>query len=97
MGCAGTAIVQFARHMHQVKTAYALKLFQSQAALEAELKLYESEALSQLLPPILAMYSAGEVVTGGWTLPPFLVVDAGEGLDEWFSRMKPDFFEATVV
>ena len=93
----GTAVVQFARHMHQVKPAYALKFFQSQKALDAELQLYESDAIRQLLPPIMTMLKEGGATADGVALPPLLVVDSGEGLDEWFRRVKPDFLEAATV
>ena len=89
--------MQFARHIHQVQPAYAIKFFQSQASLDSELQLYSADNLKQLLPPIISIQREGDALARGGTLPPLMVVAAGEGLDEWFSRSKPEFLEATMV
>jgi hypothetical protein len=98
-GGAGQAVVQFAHGVND-GLDYALKFYLSKKAAIAEGELYKNEALGPLLPnaETLCMNEEGEETDAhGVPLPPFLIMEKGEALDEWSQRAKPDQFMAVAV
>lgn len=97
--CAGQAIVQFARSVRD-RGQYALKFFLSRSGFEAERSFYTDSPLGKLLPRLEAMVdnADGSVQDAkGHPLPPFVIMERGESLDEWSRRRKPDMWAAMPV
>jgi hypothetical protein len=91
----GQAIVQMARSRlsgHE----YAIKFFLCPEAFKAESALYQdgcSNPLCQFLPLVRDVVSNADnsvVDRLGNPLPPCIVMERGEPLDNWLSRAKPD-------
>lgn len=76
---------------------YVIKFFRSQAALEHEWALHMNEALKPVLPPLVTRYNEGEASAGGVALPPLIVTEAGETLEEVFASRRPDLFRTAEV
>lgn len=99
MLCAGQAVVQFVRDVNDGRQ-YALKFFLSQPAFEAERRIYSDSPLGKLLPQLDAVRDNRDCAlrdAEGCPLPPFVVMERGESLDEWARRRKPDMWEAMPV
>ena len=97
--CAGQGVVQFARDVRDERE-YAIKLFVSRKAFDSETALYGDEVLRELLPKIEVMTDNERSVEGdahNIALPPFIVMEKGEALDEWSRRAKPDMFQSVAV
>lgn len=92
-------MVQFARDLRDDRD-YAIKLFVSRKAFDAETALYGDAVLQELLPKIEAMTDnerGSEGDAHGTPLPPFIIMEKGEALDEWSRRAKPDMFQSVAV
>lgn len=79
---------------------YAVKFFVSQKAFAEEGDFYKSSPLGALLPKCLALCGnedGAESDAHSIPLPPFLIMEKGESLDEWSRRAKPDNFQAVAV
>lgn len=81
---------------------YAIKFFVVPAAFAAERHLYESRVLGPLLPKIEDVYdptgAPGRLLDrNGQPLPPCMVMERGESLNEWSRRAKPDVFQSVAV
>jgi hypothetical protein len=96
---AGQAIVQFAsstQNSHQ----YALKFFIAPEDYQAEASVYRNPDLRTLLPRLEACIENEDGVLvdhSGQNLPPCIIMERGESLDEWCHRQQPDMSAAVVV
>lgn len=100
-GAAGQGVVAFAVGSED-RLGYAIKFFVAPPAFVAERQLYESRVLGALLPKIEDVYdpadTPGRFVDGqGSPLPPCIVMERGESLNEWSRRAKPDVFQSVAV
>jgi hypothetical protein len=95
---AGQAIVAFARSISDQGT-YAIKFFMSPKDFRSEMAIYQDSPLGKLLPRLEGMYDseAGLQDRQGHQLPPCIVMERGESLDEWSRRRKPDMWAAMPV
>jgi hypothetical protein len=92
-------VVQFARGVSD-GLDYALKFYVSKTAFDSEGQLYKNAAFAQLLPKVEALCmneEDAETDAHGIPLPPFIVMEKGEALDEWSRRAKPDQFQSVAV
>eukprot|EP00892_Ulva_mutabilis_P008922 jgi/Ulvmu1/6401/UM003_0029.1 len=95
----GQGMVQFARDLRDDRE-YAIKLFVSRKAFDSETVLYGDEVLRELLPKIEVMSDnegGQEGDAHNTPLPPFIVMEKGEALDEWSRRAKPDMFQSVAM
>jgi hypothetical protein len=72
---------------------FAVKFFIDRRNFEIEKGLYEDPSLRNFLPPpddVRSNESEPHVL--GRALPPMIVTERGESLDEWTCRCKPDFY-----
>eukprot|EP00892_Ulva_mutabilis_P002846 jgi/Ulvmu1/12562/UM091_0003.1 len=97
----GQGIVAFATGTGD-RLGYAIKFFVTLAAFAAERQLYESRVLGALLPKIEDVYDPADTPARfrdrhGQPLPPCMVMERGESLNEWSRRAKPDVFQAVAV
>ena len=98
---ADTSVVAFATGVHG-GLGHAMKFFAVRAAFDAEVALYHSRALGPLAPIIDAVYDPDVTPDAlsdrfGRALPPCIVMERGESLNEWSRRAKPDVFQAVAV
>eukprot|EP00892_Ulva_mutabilis_P004417 jgi/Ulvmu1/2347/UM013_0195.1 len=97
--CGGQAVVQFARSVRD-RGQYALKFFISRPSFDAESRFYTDSPLGKLLPRLEGLCDNldGAVQDAqGNPLPPFVIMERGESLDEWSRRRKPDMWAAMPV
>lgn len=95
----GQAVVQFARGLND-QSQYALKFFLSGYDFRAERSVYNDSPLGKLLPRHYGIYDNEDgILTDpmGYKLPPCIVMERGESLDEWSKRRKPDVWAAMPV
>lgn len=81
---------------------YAIKFFTARTRFDAETALYSSTALRPLAPKVEAIYdpdTSPDAFTDrfGRALPPCIVMERGESLNEWSHRAQPDIFQAVAV
>lgn len=91
--------MQFARGVTD-HLEYAIKFFVSEQAFDEEGEFYRKTAIGSLLPKCIAFCANArgqETDAHDIPLPPFLVMEKGESLDEWNHRAKPDIFQAVAV
>jgi hypothetical protein len=91
--------VQFARSIRG-DGDYAIKFFILKESFDVEKVMYAEKTLKEFLPQPAAICDneSGEAVDArGTPLPPFIVMEKGESLDEWSQRRKPSVFAATPV
>jgi hypothetical protein len=96
---AGQAVVQFARSRYG-QDMYAIKFFISPRDFASEMAIYTDSPLGQLLPRLEGMYDNKDGLLtdpNGHKLPPCIVMERGESLDEWSKRRKPDMWAAMPV
>jgi hypothetical protein len=96
---AGQGVVQFVKGLTG-NLDYAVKFFVSKQAFDEEGDFYNKSPLATLLPKCLALCSNDDgTVTDahGIPLPPMIIMERGEALDEWSRRAKPDNFAAVAV
>lgn len=93
---AGVGVVQFATNPTRT-CSYVIKCFPSQAALDHEYALHAHEALKPLLPPLVTRCNEGEASEGGIFLPPIIVTEGGETLENVFSSRRPQLFHTVEV
>jgi hypothetical protein len=96
---AGQAIVQFASNTQDPRQ-YALKFFIAPEDYQAEANVYHNPALRTLLPRLEACIDNEDDVLvdpSGQRLPPCIIMERGESLDEWCHRHQPDMSAAVVV
>jgi serine/threonine protein kinase len=70
------------------------------AVFERELELYNNEALEGILPAVVKISTNDDreaCTSWGYTFPPFIIVERGESLNEWCSRVQPDFATTLFV
>lgn len=92
-------MVQFARSLGDGHE-HALKFFVSPNAFDRERRLYGDPTLGVLLPRLgrVCTNADGAITDAfGEPLPPFIVMEKGEALDEWSRRAKPDLFQSVAV
>eukprot|EP00892_Ulva_mutabilis_P004414 jgi/Ulvmu1/2344/UM013_0192.1 len=95
----GQAVVQFVREARGGRQ-FAIKFFLSQRAFEAERRVYSDSPLGRLLPQLEQVCdNRGGALRDaeGAALPPFVVMERGESLDEWSRHRKPDTSAAMPV
>jgi hypothetical protein len=80
------------------------ELYQTQhccvAVFTRELELYRNPALAGVLPAVahISTNDDGAAATSwGYTFPPHIVVERGESLNEWCSRVQPNFATTLFV
>ena len=96
---AGQAVVQFARSTRD-QGQYALKFFVAAKEFESEVDVYQNSPLGKLLPKVEGMYDNKDAMLldpSGNKLPPCIIMERGESLDEWSRRRKPDMWAAMPV
>lgn len=80
---------------------YAIKFFLDRASFHHEQELYADANLQRMMPAVSDVVSnecEGAILTRfGLPLPPFIVVERGESLNEWAVRRSPDFLTSMVV
>lgn len=90
----------FARSVRD-QEQFALKFFLMPEDFEAEVDVYNNSPLGKLLPRVEGMYANREkpvfVDPAGHKLPPCIVMERGESLDEWSCRRKPEMWAAMPV
>jgi hypothetical protein len=72
----------------------AHRFFTRRAAFERERALYQMAALRSIMPAMSDVVSnddASVAAPDGFVLPPCIVVERGEALDEWAARIEPGF------
>lgn len=92
-------MVQFASS-NTDQNQYALKFFLSAQDFVAEKKIYTESPLGDLLPRHEGLYDNSDSIlmdAKGNKLPPCIVMERGESLDEWSRRRKPDMWAAMPV
>eukprot|EP00892_Ulva_mutabilis_P004372 jgi/Ulvmu1/2306/UM013_0154.1 len=95
----GQSVVQFAVGIAN-GVEYAIKLFASQSAFLAEADLYRNPTLRAMLPEIRLITDNADGAfrdTRGHPLPPCIVMERGESLDQWSRRARPDRFQTVSV
>lgn len=79
----------------------AIKFVLQRAAFERELQLYADERLQGLMPKLVESHAStgsGTLRTPqGVALPPVIVTERGQSLDEWSRRVQPDFITCLQV
>lgn len=89
----GQGVVQFARDA-STQELYAIKFFTRRAGFERERALYDKPALRSMMPAVIDVVpnADGRYATpAGFVFPPCIVVEKGESLDEWATRIEPGF------
>lgn len=89
----GQGVVQFARDA-STQESYAIKFFTRRAGFERERALYDKPALRSMMPAVIDVVpnADGRYATpAGFVFPPCIVVEKGESLDEWATRIEPGF------
>ena len=92
-------MVAFARSTRD-QGQYALKFFALRKDFEAEVDVYENSPLGKLLPRVEGMHDNRDGALrdpSGYKLPPCIIMERGESLDEWSRRRKPDMWAAMPV
>jgi serine/threonine protein kinase len=86
-------VVRFARLAVNPSKQFAIKFFTTPHHFEVEQGLYSNPSLLDFLPPTDDVSSNDlEPHVLGRALPPMIVTERGESLDEWTHRCKPDFY-----
>jgi hypothetical protein len=86
-------VVRFASLAVNSSKQLAVKFFLERHHFEVEQALYGNPALHDFLPPTDDVsLNDSEPHVLGRTLPPMIVTERGESLDEWTQRCNPDFF-----
>jgi hypothetical protein len=70
------------------------------AVFTRELELYQNSALAGILPAVahISTNDDGAAATSwGYAFPPHIVVERGESLNEWCSRVQPNFATTLFV
>ena len=96
---AGQAVVQFARSTRD-QGQYALKFFVMPEDFKSEVGVYRNSPLGKLLPRLegcIENHDGALVDPSGHRLPPCIIMERGESLDEWSTRRKPDMWAAMPV
>ena len=96
---AGQAVVQFARGTRD-QGQYALKFFVLPEDYRAEVAMYRNAPLGRLLPRLescIENCDGALVDPSGHRLPPCIIMERGESLDEWSNRRRPDMWAAMPV
>lgn len=96
---AGQAVVAFARSTRD-QGLYALKFFVMPQDFASEVDVYSNSPLGKLLPRLEGIIDNkdGKVVDpAGNKMPPCIIMERGESLDEWSRRRKPDMWAAMPV
>jgi hypothetical protein len=91
--------VQFARKVLDGQD-YAIKFFVSREAFQPEAGLYLASPLGKFLPVVKEICDnddGGYRDAQGHSLPPFIVMERGESLDQWMRRAHPDKFQTFGV
>jgi hypothetical protein len=90
----GQGCVQFVRRVPD-QVEYAVKFFiHADHAFQRELTLYRTPGLHRILPEVhqISPNEDGAIRSqSGYIFPPFIMVEKGESLNEWASRVAPDF------
>lgn len=96
---AGQAIVQFARSAADgCQRTYALKFFLKQKDFESEKAFYRNSPIGKLLPMLAGLVEDGELKDlDDHALPPCIIMERGESLNEWCKRRKPDIWGVMPV
>jgi hypothetical protein len=86
-------VVRFASLAVNPSKQFAVKFFVEHHHFEVEQALYANASMLDFLPPTDDVsLNALEPHVLGRALPPMIVTEHGESLDEWTHRCKPDFF-----
>jgi hypothetical protein len=96
---AGQAVVQFARRAG-AEEEVALKFFVSRRSFDAEKAIYTNMELRKLLPRLQGLHDNNDgtfVDPHGNPLPPCIIMERGESLDEWSCCRLPDMWAAMPV
>lgn len=91
--------MQFVRDVN-INEAFAVKFFFRRAAFDAEMSLYEDSDLRSMMPATRALVdnTKQDVRTAsGYVLPPAIVIERGESLQEWAAREEHDFVTTLQV
>lgn len=96
---AGQAIVQFARSATEgCQKSFALKFFLKEKDFESEKSIYRNSPIGKLLPMLAGLVEDGQLSDPeGHALPPCIIMERGESLNEWCQRRKPDIWGVMPV
>ena len=92
-------MVAFARSTRD-QGQYALKFFVMPQDFTSEVDVYSNSPLGKLLPRLEGIIDNKDgnlLDPSGNKLPPCLIMERGESLDEWSRRRKPDMWAAMPV
>ena len=89
----GQGVVQFATHATRLEQKYAVKFFLDRSTFEAERAQLVNPKLQGVMPVIedIIGNEDGAIMSLGLPLPPMIIIEKGESLDEWQLRSKADF------
>jgi hypothetical protein len=91
-------VVRFASLAVNPSKQFAVKFFTERHHFEVEQALYANPSLLDFLPPTDDVSSNdSEPHVLGRVLPPMIVTERGESLDEWTHRCKPDFYMCIAI
>lgn len=96
---AEATVVQFARSTADDEE-FALKFFISREKFEAERTVFAHWILGAMMPRLEGMYDNRDAALQdprGHALPPCVIMERGESLQQWFKRRKPDLRTALPV
>ena len=91
--------MQFARSaMEGCQKTYALKFFLKEKDFESEKSIYRNSPIGKLLPMLAGLVEDGQLSDpDGHALPPCIIMERGESLNEWCQRRKPDIWGVMPV
>ena len=81
---------------------YAVKFFRLRSAFDTHRAVCRTPELEAVFPRVHAALNPEEAAAelrdaAGRPLPPCIVMERGESLNEWSQRAKPDVFQAVAV
>jgi hypothetical protein len=97
----GQGIVAFANDVSDVSKRYAIKFYSSPAAFQRERNAIVCRALQPAMPACHAIVDTvtciNEGPLAGSVLPPLIITERGESLNEYVRRSHPDFITSMQV
>jgi serine/threonine protein kinase len=96
----GQGVVQFAHHISQANSEYAIKFYTQFDAFARERDLYMEPVLRKMMPAtheFIGNEDKAIHMPDGYIFPPSIVIEKGESLDVWARREQHDFITTMQV
>ena len=91
-------VVRFATLVTDPTKQFAVKFFLNRRDFDLEHALYSDSNVSHVLPPAVDISSNElEPLVLGRVLPPMIITERGESLDEWTRRCQPDYYMCLAI